>query len=1489
MYAGVQWEDVRGPNISRNILIIAAGSARPQSEAALKDIFPLWRGTSAGFRDATSGSSDADLDLPLRAELYSAQQMAHHGRGLALAHVLSRHGGPDRLLSRLTANAAVLRRTADELTAAVKDGRQITPASEWLLDNYYLIEEQIRIARRHLPKDYSKELPRLEQGAPAGTPRVYQLALEVIAHGDGRVDPESLCRFVEAYQEQATLKLGELWAIPIMLRLALLENLRRVAARVSENRYERDLANNWADQMVDVADKNPSGLILVVADMARSNPPITSAFVAELARRLQGQSPALTLALTWVTYRLADAGQTIEQQIQTEIGQQAAEQVSIANTIGSLRFLGTMDWQEFVETMSTVERALREDPAGTYGAMDFVTRDRYRHVVEKIARGSALSEAEVAQAAVELARTHGSKESGADPRHGHVGFYLVGQGVLLLEKKAVLRRTVPEALRATVRAAPLTSYLGAIAALSVIATGLMVERAARDGVAGWALIVLALLGLMGSSQLALALVNWVATLVARPSSLPRMDFKSGIPSDARALVVVPALLFSADNVDELCEQLEVRFLANRDPNLQFCLLSDYADASAETLPTDAGLLERAHDRIAELNRKYVLEDGSGPFLLLHRPRLWNPNERTWMGHERKRGKLADLNRLLRGGAQDRFVLVAGDTSRLDSVKYVITLDADTQLARDSARQFIATMKHPLNQPRIDPRRNRVVAGYGILQPRVAVSLPSPDASLYERLCGGEPGIDPYTRTVSDVYQDVFAEGSFIGKGIYDVDVFEQVLGERFPDNRILSHDLLEGCYLRAGLLSDAQLYEQYPQRYRDDVSRRHRWVRGDWQLAGWLFGRVRTATGAREKNPLSALSRWKLFDNLRRSLVAPALTASLLFAFAVLPHPWFWTAAVLAIIFVPAIAGALYDLAHKSPDTLWRQHVPASMRRSGLHFAHGLLSLVFLPYEAYVSIDAIVRTAWRLLVSKKYMLQWRPSALSRTNGGLAGNWRAMWISPLLALAVGSVLVLWRVKAFEAAAIFLLAWFIAPLVAWWISRPVERLQAQLSDDQRLFLHTLARKTWAWFDTFVGPDDHWLPPDNVQEHPSTVIAHRTSPTNIGMALLANVTAWDFGYITMAQLLQRSRNTLDTMAELERYQGHFYNWYDTQSKKPLHPVYVSTVDSGNLAGHLLTFQAGLLNAVDAPILGPQVADGLAITWRVLHDAVTGLDAVPATALDALRQALVPEPPVYPSNLPELHAYLFRAVAAVETFLAVSPALADDAGARMWAAARDAQSRAAREELNLRAPWVAAGSGTVFDAGLLRIPTLRELAGYPQAGAAMSDLAPEERERREKLGVLVEQGAAVARERIATLHMLAQQACEFAQVDYSFLFNRTTKLLAIGYNVSERRLDASYYDLLASEVRLASFVAVAQGQLPQEHWFALGRQLCIVHSHPVLMSWSGSMFEYLMPLLVMPTYPSTLLDQTYRSVVAAQIEYGRQRNVPWGVSESTPRWMPP
>jgi cyclic beta-1,2-glucan synthetase len=1182
-------------------------------------------------------SPSIDGESPLRLELFSAAQMEQHGQVLAASHVLMSRHPPDRLVARLNANEKILTEVCRRLMAAVTESRRIAPAGEWLLDNFYLIEEQIRTARRHLPKGYSRELPRLRDGPSAALPRVYDLALEVIAHGDGRVDPENISRFVAAYQTVTVLRLGELWAFPIMLRLALIENLRRVAARLAASRIDQDLADGWADRMLAMAESDPKNLILVIADMARSNPPLSGAFVAELARRLQGQSAALALPLTWIEQQLAESALTIEHLVRVEIQQQAADQVSIANSIGSLRFLGAMDWREFVETMSLVERTLNQDPGGLYARMDFATRDRYRHVVETIAKHSRQSELEVAHEAVALAQA-GADAHAADGRAAHVGYYLIDRGLPQLERLAGARFYGLESLQRLSRRSPLVLYLGGILLLTAGFSGGLLAQA--DGLPGWLLPPLAVLAVLGTSQLAVALVNWLASLLATPYPLPRLDCSTGIPQEARTLVVIPTMLGSARGIEALVEALEVRFLANRDAHLHFGLLTDLRDAPAQTQPGDAELMQLAAQRIAALNAKYPCPGGE-TFFLFHRPRRWNPGEGLWMGYERKRGKLMDLNALLRGvdevsapnpsdseepatHSSARFSLIVGDIRILTNLRYVITLDTDTQLPRDAAHELVGAMEHPLNRAHFDPKLGRVSQGYGILQPRVAVSLPGANRSRFARLHGQDAGIDPYTRAVSDLYQDWFQEGSFIGKGIYAVAAFEQALDDHFPENRILSHDLLEGCYARSGLISDVQLYEDYPLCYSADVSRRHRWIRGDWQIAQWLLPQVPGRDGRPRHNPLSILSRWKLADNLRRSLVPAALTVLLVLGLALLAEPGVWTLAVLSILLVPSLLTAILSALRKPGDLGWTAHLRAAIQDAGQRLTQALFTLACLPYEAFFSLDAVVRTLWRMGVSRRGLLEWTSSGdLERQDQRLTDVYRLMWIAPTLALITGAALAAREPSSLLVAAPILLPWLAAPLIAWWMSRPLVRREAHLTAEQTRFLRTVARKTWAFFETFVGPDDHWLPPDNVQEHPVAVVAHRTSPTNMGLSLLANLTAYDFGYLSGGGLLARTEGALHTMEGLERHRGHFFNWYDTRSLAPLAPHYISSVDSGNLAGHLLTLEPGLRALIDAPILNPRWLDGLEDTLQVLEEAVavgseSGRRGVVPAALADVRQTL-------------------------------------------------------------------------------------------------------------------------------------------------------------------------------------------------------------------------------------------------------------------------------
>jgi cyclic beta-1,2-glucan synthetase len=1316
-------------------------------------------------------------------------------------------------------------------------------------------------------------------------PRVYDLALELISHTHGRLDLESLRAFVSAYQGVQALRLGELWAIPIMLRLALIENLRRVVASVTTGRRDRETASHWVERMRTSAASDPATSVLVLAEMIHAKPPLSNAFLAEMASGLQGLGPALVFPMTWLEQRLAERGQTVEHMFQLVSQSQAADQVSVGNSIGSLRLLGAIDWRTFVEAMSAVEQRLVLDPAGVYPAMDFATRDRYRHVVEEIARRSALGEGEVAQAAVTLAQA-------GDERRAHVGYYLVDAGRGALEQAVRMRRTLRLRLRRLVLRFRFAVYAGSIIGLTGAATWGLVVAAMARGLSGPPLAVAIALLVVATSQLATALVHWATSLLASPCILPRMDFSAGIPADQVTAVAVPTLLTDLAEVDSLLESLEVRYLANRDPNLCFALLSDFRDAPCEHMDGDDALLQRARVGVQALNARYLEAGRATPFYLFHRARLWNPCAGVWMGWERKRGKLEQFNEALRG-ALSPFDTIVGDVPRLRAVQYVIALDSDTHLPRGAARELVGTMAHPLNRPRFDARLGRVVEGYAILQPRVAITMASARRTRFARLFAGEPGIDPYTRAVSDVYQDLFEEGSYVGKGIYDVDVFQQAIGGKLPENRILSHDLLEGAYARAGLVSDVLLFEDYPSAYSVEVSRRHRWTRGDWQILAWLGNRVPGYGGARRvRNPISALSRWKVADNLRRSLVPMVLLALLVLGWASPGLAAPATLLVLAILVLPGLLGAVGGLVRRPAEVPLRQHLREVGGGLAVQLAREGFVLACLPHDARVSASAIVRTAGRVLLTGRRLLEWRTASevqRSARNSVAAAYW-LMGVAPLVAVAVGLGLYFGPRAALPVAAPILVTWALAPTLVWWLSRPIVREQPVLVAADLLFLRRVARRTWRFFEAFVGPVDNHLPPDNYQEDPPQGVAHRTSPTNIGLALTANLAAYDFGYISSGELLGRCEQTMAVMERLQRHRGHFYNWYDTRTLEPLHPRYVSTVDSGNLAGHLLTLAAGLHELPAHAIVRPSIFTGLADTLAVLAEHAAEAGEL-RDELGRLQAALAS-----PSRT------LSGACDLLARLRSEGRELVHGAGAKggeellAWARLFVTQVERAAEDLSRVAPWlgVADAPGSLrslgLDEELARLdaaPTLGELAALEHTLVPAIDRAqvgagaPQD-------AVLVELrrcvllGASHASDRISELRRLAVRAVALADVDYEFLYDRGRHLLAIGFNVSEHQLDASCYDLLASEARLASFIAIAQGKLPQEHWFRLGRSLTTVGGKPVLLSWSGSMFEYLMPLVLMPTYPGTLLDDSCRVVVERQIAYGRERGVPWGVSES-------
>jgi cellobiose phosphorylase len=1433
--------------------------------------WPVLRRSHAVGGDATS-ERGADEE-PLRAELFSVSQLEQHARMLAGLHEVGPSGRKrDRLLPRLAANEEVLAEAYSSITEALKGGRGITPAAEWLLDNYHLIEEQIRTARRHLPGRYNRELPRLVDSSSLGHPRVYDIAIELISHADGRVDIEGVRAFVAAYQTVTPLRLGELWAIPIMLRLALLENLRRVSATVTAGQRERDRADQWVDRMIEVATKEPANVVLVLADLVKETPTPTTAFVAELAGRVQARGPTLGIAMSWLEHRIAEQGQTIDQVFQLTSQSQAAAQVSIGNSIGSLRFLGATDWREFVETVSVVEATLRTEPSGVYPTMDFATRDRYRHVVEEIAKGSSLPENEVAGLAVEEARRAGEASPGVDissVRAAHVGYFLVDRGRRTLERAARMRRSPWMHLRRLGDLYPLPVYLGALALTTVMATSPVVLWSAEMGLHGAGLAGWAVLLALCASQTAVAFVHWAATMLVTARLLPRLDFSAGIPPAHHTVVAVPAMLTDAAEVDGLLEALEVRLLGNRDQNLSFALLSDFRDAPQEIMEGDEALLLRAREGIEALNAKY---EGHTDFFLFHRARRWNPKEDVWMGWERKRGKLEAFNAALRGEQAD-FDTVVGPVDRLRNVKYVIALDSDTQLPRDTARLLVGTMAHPLNRPVYDEKLGRVTAGYSILQPRIGVTVPSAARSHFARLFAGDSGIDPYTRAVSDVYQDVFDEGSFVGKGIYDVDALRKAIHDRFPENRILSHDLLEGAYGRAGLVSDVVLFEDYPLAHAADVSRRSRWIRGDWQITPWLLSLVpgREVDAGRVPNAISGLSQWKILDNLRRSLVPVGLLAALLVGWALPGWAGISTLVVISVLLLPGLLTAATELGRRPVELPIDRHVWGIARVLSRQLLREAFALACLPYDAFISLEAIGRTFTRVLVSGRRLLEWRTASDAQRSAaaGLGSTYASMWILPVTAAVVATGLALRSPGALPVAGPVIALWILAPAASWWLSQPIRESRARLSPEDVAFLRTVARRTWRFFETFVGPDDNDLPPDNFQEDPPQGIAHRTSPTNIGLSLLANLAAYDFGYVPAGEVILRTKRALAPMERMQRYRGHFYNWYDTKTLEPLRPLYVSTVDSGNLAGFLITLAAGLHELEEGKIFRVEEAfSGLAVTLDVIAEVAGAVsDELPRT-LAGLRRALGTVPGTLSSSRQLLTAML-EGASELERLVD----LRSDDETSWWVEAFATQCRRWLEELDHLAPWVVLPAHPSSTGGLDDVPTLGELARLELA------LSPDvERTLRE--AIVLASGRAA--ERLSELRRLAGSCGELAEMDYEFLYDQSRRLLSIGYNTADHRADASFYDLLASEARLASFVAIAQGKLPQENWFGLGRLLTTLGGRPALLSWSGSMFEYLLPLLVMPSYERTLLDESYRAVVERQIEYGRERKVPWGISES-------
>ncbi len=1271
------------------------------------------------MRRSLFGRHRPEVEVPLRGELLGLESLEERAKTLAGVFTLARDSGAGRhdIRTRLDANLRVLREAYRLLAGDVRRGDAVDPAAEWLLDNFHLVESEARAVRHDLPSQYYQKLPKLAARELSGKARIHAMALELIRHGDGRLDAERLTRFVLAYQTVAPLTIGELWAWPSMLKLGLLENLRILAAGILSGRAARREADAALERLAGGGPPEPLP------------EPLHSAFVAQIRQLMRESDPRVSSLHARMEEAFPAGGPTSEDAVRAEYQRQATDQASTGNTITSLRLCATLDWSRYVERVSLVEQILRRDPAAVYTRMDFQSRDRYRQAVEELAEPTGEAQVRVALRAIESAR-QAAERKGIGEKTAHVGHHLIGPGRPGLEIDVAYHPRLGQRLRRFAFSHATTAYLGGIGLLTGLGIYAAIEYVRASGAPEMATVA-ALLATIPASELAALIVQRLVAALVPPRRLARLDLIEGVPESARTMVVVPALLGSVKGVEALLEHLEVQALGNLDPRIHFAILGDFKDATAQTMAGDAEILAAAAAGIEALNSSHA-PDARDRFFLFHRERRWNPKEGVFMGWERKRGKLEEFNRLLRDPNDLGFAVRQGDLSILPSVRYVLTLDADTRLPRGAAQTLIGILSHPLNRPVFDPSVGRVTEGYGILQPRVSVTLASAAGSLFARVYAGHTGVDPYTTAVSDTYQDLFGEGVFTGKGLYDVDAFRAAVDGRVPENALLSHDLFEGLHARTALVSDVEVVDDYPANLLAHARRQQRWVRGDWQILGWLLPMVPTSKGF-AKNRLPLISQWKILDNLRRSLVAPSLLALFGSAWTILPgNPLVWTLGGLAVVSFPLVTSLFHLLKLPPAHEPARVHLRGLLEELSTASAQAFLTLVFLPYHAWEMVHAIVLTLVRLVITQRRLLDWETAAAqaARAAGLLRDGVRSFLVqmaaSPIAAAVLVVLTAAARPRALPLAIAFGALWAIAPLLAYWLSQPAAPRRRELSPADRELLLTVARKTWRYFETLAGPEDHGLPPDNLQEEPTRVVTHRTSPTNIGMGFLSALAAHDLGFLPADAMLERLERTLTTVEGLERHEGHLLNWYDTRNLSPLFPRYVSTVDSGNLAGALLALAEGC----------------------------------------------------------------------------------------------------------------------------------RRLA------ASQPELA-------------------------TRLYDLAARAMTFADgMSFGFLYDRERQLFSIGYRLADvlgpGRLDSSYYDLLASEARLASFFAIAKGDVRQSHWFHLGRLVVSVDGVPTLVSWSASMFEYLMPLLLMRTYPGTLLDRTCRMVVQRQRQYARDRGVPWGISES-------
>lgn len=1276
--------------------------------------------------------------LNIKGALLDKYQLENYLEKMASDHVLQEKSSKDTYpIPRLEDNFKTITMTYELLNKHLKEEINIHPAGEWLLDNYYIIEEMVKTIQKDLTLKKYTDFVAIASGPYTGFARMYVLATEIVAYTDAKIEAHTLQALLKAYQNKKTLNMEEIWNVGIFLEIAIIENIRNVCDKIYSSQMQKYKVESMLERLVEYKTKEQqqyktnveSGKAKILEAGQMKYP-----FIEYMSYRLKKYGRKAYPYLDGLEEQVMKMGTTVSDVIKKEHFDIAVKKVSMGNCIKSIKEVQRINFLEIFENINGVEDLLRQDPTHVYEKMDYKTKSYYRNKIKEISKKTKISEIYITNKALELARK--KEEEATQPntieetRKMHIGYYLIDEGITSLYQSLQTNKK-PKMLTKE----QLTFiYMASLIALSILITLLFTIPMGKQNnwwIGGLFFILL----FIPVTQVVTELIQYVISKIVSPKMVPKMDYTSGIPEQASTIVILPTIVTTGEKAKDLISKLEVFYLANRSDNLYFALLGDATPSDKEILPEDEEIIRIGQEEVEKLNQKYPTQ-GMGRFQFMYRKRQWNEGEKCYLGWERKRGMINLFNDYLLGKIKNPFrTNTLEKEEKKAAICYTITLDADTNLVLNSAFELIGAASHLLNIPVLNEKQNLVIKGHGLIQPRIGIDLVSSRRSLFTQIFAGAGGIDSYTNAISDVYQDNFQEGIFTGKGIYDIAVFSKVLEKEIPENTVLSHDLLEGNYLRCALTSDILLLDGYPYKYNAFVQRLHRWIRGDWQISRWITKKIKGNEAITKENPLKALSKFKILDNLRRSLVesmilVTALVAILLkYAMGIAISPIMF--GVLAIILMPTILDVFSYISSKESGQLNHKYFIKAISGLQASLLRGLLTLAFFPHKAFVSLDAIVRTNYRMHISKQHLLEWTTAEEAENNAktDILSYYKSMIGNVILGMIC--IAIVWIFPITLATILLAIVgglWILSPWIAWYVSK--EKIEpakvTTLTTKEIEYIVEVGKRTWKFFDEHMNAENNYLPPDNYQEDRIPQVVNRTSSTNIGLGLLSILSACDLGYISLQEALEKMEQVMQTIERLPKWNGHLYNWYHTKTLEPLLPQYISTVDSGNFVGYLYVVKEFLTNLVE----NTQI-----------------------------------EKPIEKEKITML--------------------------------------------ITMVTKWIDA-------------------------------------------------------------------------TDFSLLYDYEKRIFSIGFNIEENKLTDSYYDLLASEARQASLVAIAKQDIPTKHWQNLSRTLTMMNQYKGLVSWSGTAFEYLMPNVNIKKYEGSLLDESCRFLLMSQKEYAKKLGIPWGISES-------